>query len=120
MNFMWGYLAGSRDQALNRTAAASMAAPATPEAKVMALDDRIDRLVLVVQAIWELLQQSGLTEEQLEAKIKELDLRDGHEDGMMTRTASECRHCGAAVPPGRSTCQFCGSDIGDHDPFAEV
>ncbi|HEX9854996.1 MAG TPA: hypothetical protein VGC47_06760 [Acidimicrobiia bacterium] len=120
MNFMWGYLMGSRDQSLNRAAASSMSAPSTPEAKVMALHDRIDRLVLVVQAMWALLEESGLSPEQLEAKIGELDMLDGHEDGRVTRSATECRHCGAAVPPHRTTCQFCGGDIGDHDPFAQV
>ncbi|MCG7931209.1 MAG: hypothetical protein N0E44_14285 [Candidatus Thiodiazotropha lotti] len=38
------------------------------------IDKKIDNLVLITQAIWELLEESGISESQLEKKIHEIDL----------------------------------------------
>ena len=46
--------------------------------RVRSLEASVDHLALACQAMWELLRgQVGVTEEQLLAKMKEVDLRDG-------------------------------------------
>jgi hypothetical protein len=117
--FITGYVLGSRDAALTRSAATAMRA-STPESKVLDLHDRVDRLVLIVEAMWSLLEETGLTEEQLLAKISELDTADGVADGRITRAPTTCPACGSASPAGRTTCQVCGGPLDVTDPFAEV
>ena len=42
------------------------------------IEDRLDKLLLVTRAMWELIRdQTSLTEEDLLAKVREIDLRDG-------------------------------------------
>jgi hypothetical protein len=73
------------------------------------VDDRIDRLLLLTEAVWELCApQLGLTEDHLRAKVVEIDGRDGAVDGHRVRPARRCSQCDAAVPKDRTTCVFCG------------
>ena len=85
---------------------------------------RIERLVLVTEAMWELLSSRfGLTVADLASKVREIDLRDGREDGRLGPTAEaalvRCPSCQAVVPAGRTTCQFCGAEVPEAkaDPF---
>ena len=87
------------------------------------IDSRIERLALLTEAMWELMAgRSGLTPEDLATRVRELDLRGGHEDGK--RGPSEaaqirCQSCGAVVPSGKTVCQFCGAAVPEAkaDPF---
>lgn len=117
--FITGYVLGSRDAAAGRAAAAAMRQP-TPEHKVLDLHDRVDRLVLVVEAMWELLVATGMDEDDLVAKIRELDASDGVQDGRVTRPPVSCAGCGSSSPAGRATCQVCGEPLAEVDPFGGV
>lgn len=117
--FITGYVLGSRDAALTRSAATAMGRR-TPESKVLDLHDRVDRLVLVVEAMWELLEETGVSEERLVEKIRALDASDGVEDGKVTRKPVTCASCGSSSPAGRATCQVCGEPLPDVDPFGSV
>lgn len=78
--------------------------------QVWRLEDRIERLLLITDALWELASGPlGLTDEQLAAKVHELDAESGQVDGRRARTASRCGSCGAAIQLGRATCVFCGA-----------
>ena len=58
---------------------------------VLRLEEKLDRLALISRAMFELLQESGgLSEGKLNAKIVEIDLRDGQKDGRMTPIAKRC------------------------------
>lgn len=73
------------------------------------LDDKVNRLALICRAMFELLQQSSaVTEEQLKAKIVEIDVRDGHADGVMTPPQKRCPKCNAMMSPQFGRCLFCG------------
>ena len=71
-----------------------------------------ERLYMVVQAMWELLREKvGLTDSDLEAKVQEIDLRDGRLDGKdanLTATHA-CRQCGRTILSGQSACSWCGA-----------
>jgi hypothetical protein len=85
------------------------------------LHARIDRLTLVNEALWTLLQEaSNLTDEHLANRIKELDESDGSADGSFKPAASRCQKCDAAVGHGRRTCMFCGSEATTRSPFRSV
>lgn len=73
------------------------------------VDDRIDRLVLLCEAMWELLEEeTDLTRADLERRFTEVDERDGRRNFRRQREAQPCE-CGAKVPPARLSCQFCGA-----------
>lgn len=74
------------------------------------LDESLQRVALVVEAMWTLLaEKTGLTEEQLLERIVELDEADGSLDGRSVRPPRRCAGCDAVVPHDRDTCQFCGT-----------
>lgn len=83
------------------------------------LDDRMERLLLLSEAVWELTAPAlGLSDEHLAAKMAEIDGRDGPVDGRRNRQARTCPECQAAIQKGRSTCMFCGAEQATApDPF---
>lgn len=112
-----GYVLGSR--ASSRAAGMSVVANAIAGqgtvADVDALDERIDRLLLVVEALWAVLKKDGHTDEELAAIIAELDGQDGTIDGRRSKAPITCSSCGSKVAAGMAKCQFCGHATG-HQP----
>ena len=74
------------------------------------LHDRIDQLLLVNSAMWELLaEKTGLTENDLVAKVAEIDARDGVADGKLTYTPVKCPQCQRTIFPKQEKCLYCGA-----------
>lgn len=83
-------------------------------------EERIDQLLLLCEAMWELITETtSLTTEDLAAKAYELDMSDGNKDGRRQRMAATC-HCGAKVNPKASICQFCSSPAPERSAFEAV
>jgi len=121
LDFIAGYVLGQRGAARAAGMATSASAfAASPTAKIHAIDDRIDRLMLVVESMWSLLEESGFTTDQLIEKIKELDGSDGAIDGHPAKSSGRCQECGAMLGRGLEHCQFCGHPTGVADPFGQV
>jgi len=124
LHFLAGYVLGEHGRQSARLASAAGAAAAAGAQKhdVFTLHDRIDRLTLAVAAMWSLLEEQGMTEEQLVARIAAMDEADGVADGKMTPRRGDCTSCGAKVAPGLSNCQFCGAAVagGASDPFSTI
>lgn len=77
--------------------------------KVADLEERIDKLTLVCYAMWELLREkSGLTDEDLIARVAVIDAADGVADGKITQTVRPCVHCGRPVAARHQQCLYCG------------
>ncbi|MDX9971495.1 MAG: hypothetical protein RBU21_00755 [FCB group bacterium] len=77
--------------------------------KIRDLEHQIARINLLNQALWELLRERAkMTDNDLLAKIKEVDLRDGIEDGRMTVTPLECPSCGRVSSSKHWKCLYCG------------
>jgi len=122
LGFLTGYVLGQRDASTTAMRAAAMprAGGASTE-HVLDVDERVDRLLLVVAAMWSLLEETGLTEEQLATRMTELDAADGRTDGKLTPATVTCANCGAAVAGELPACQFCGTPVpGERDPFASI
>jgi hypothetical protein len=82
-------------------------------AEVLRLEARIDGLALICQALWEVLREkTQLRELDIEAKIREIDLRDGRKDGRMTGTPTTCAHCHRPTHTRQRVCMYCGKPIG--------
>jgi hypothetical protein len=48
---------------------------------------------------------------QIEAKIREIDLRDGKLDGTFRPPAKTCKECGRVSSPMSATCLYCGAPL---------
>lgn len=74
--------------------------------------ETVDRLVLACQAMWALLsEQTGITDEKLLEKIREIDLLDGTLDGKVRRPPKACASCGRPNGAGRDRCIYCGGKL---------
>ena len=114
MNAMFGLLIAANAQqaaAQARLEASRGTLKATEAHRQMRfLADRLDKLLLVNMAMWELLKdRTELTEEDLMAKVQEVDLRDGRADGKVSKTVSKCPQCGRTMSPRHKKCLYCGA-----------
>ena len=75
-------------------------------------DERLDQLLLVCAAMWELIREkTNLTEEDLINRVAMLDARDGVADGKMTRTPQKCPKCNRVLSPKHARCLYCGAPV---------
>jgi hypothetical protein len=121
-NFVGGYVMGARQagKVAGRSASAGTFAAASQSFKVDDVNDRLDRLVIVVEAMWSLLEESGHTKEQLDERIAAMDAADGATDGRVQRQKLRCPTCDSVVVEGTGRCQICGAEVGEESPFAGI
>ena len=109
---LWDLYQQHRIRQLNRRVDVLESAPGTDDLardEVARLEEKLDRLALITRALFELLQEStGMAEAKLSAKIVEIDLRDGQEDGRMSPKPTRCPKCQAMISPKFGRCLFCG------------
>lgn len=102
--------------------AAGEAARAAGEARRLVgsaaeLEQRLDRTVLALEALWSLASQRlGITEEELVARMNDIDLTDGRLDGKASKGAVSCPKCSRTISRRLPKCIYCGQAI-VHDPF---
>ncbi len=112
-NIIWDSVQSYQIHKLSKTAEAVKEVVAQDMGAALAtvkqFEDRINKLVLVCNAQFELLQSvTNITEQQLAEKINEIDLRDGNADGKITPTQKKCPDCGAGICAKFNRCLFCG------------
>ena len=75
------------------------------------LEDRLERLSLICMAMWSLIQsEMNVTEDDLLARVKEIDLMDSVEDGKITRQVTKCSRCNRPMSSRHTRCIYCGSE----------
>jgi len=79
--------------------------------RVEDVDERFDKLLYIVRAIWAIMEEQGLTSDDLIEKIQELDISDEIQDRTVRESAKTCPSCESIVPAGRENCQVCGTDV---------
>jgi len=124
-NFIWNAIQQgqiSRNAATAGVASGEAArAAGRSKASIEKFEERINKLVLVCKATFELLQEtSGVTENQLAEKILEIDLRDGKEDGKVSPVPKRCPECDASICAKFNRCLFCGYEDTEGDAFHTV
>jgi hypothetical protein len=88
---------------------------------VQHLQRKVDKLSLGCQALWELLcERAGLKDDDLLAKMEEIDLRDGVQDGKMTQRVVICPSCKRNTSNKRTRCIYCGTALPDPGLFDAV
>ena len=100
-----------------RDAAESRVAADNAEVVVTELRWQVNKLTLINMAMFELLQQRfGVTEEELVAKMTEIDMRDGHVDGHAPASGPvACEACGKTYSKRHNHCLYCGH-VNGHSP----
>ena len=117
-DFITGYVMGSRQA--GKAAGAAASAGTFASADTSRIHDVNDRLVIVTEAMWSLLAESGYTGEQLEERILAMDSADGVADGRVYRQKLRCPNCDSVVLEGIGRCQICGTEVGEESPFAGI
>jgi len=76
------------------------------------LQNNFDKMSLLNQALWEIIQEKlGVSDADLEAKILEIDLRDGKADGKMGGSITNCPNCERKVNARTGRCLYCGAEL---------
>jgi hypothetical protein len=113
MSFLWDWLQQEQiGDAQARVSAARFDAKAAL-AQIEQLEQRVDRLALLCQAMFEEMQRTaGFSESRLKERILEIDLRDGKRDGRLAPSVgNKCPDCGHVVTKARSNCFWCGAKL---------
>jgi hypothetical protein len=106
----WMYEHSRIDRAQARADDAAWAAK-RGEDRLAALESRIDALVLASVAMWSMLEEKlGVTEPELSARMREIDLRDGKLDGKLAGMVSACPSCGRVMSVRHPRCVYCGAE----------
>src|SRR4051794_32572067 len=75
------------------------------QGRVRELEDSVTRLALINAAMWSLVKdRTGLTDAALTTRIRDIDLRDGVEDGKITPNVQNCQKCGRSMAPRHKRC----------------
>lgn len=102
-------MSNAQANAAASTARSAAAQANTVNSRVQALENQVERLALLNQALWELLRgKLGLTDADLERLAQEVDLRDGVADGKITPRAVKCPACQRVNNSRRGQCMYCG------------
>ncbi len=81
-------------------------------ARINELEHQVARLMLLNQALWELLRpRLKMTDADLETFVRDVDLRDGVEDGKITHNAVKCPQCSRVSNSKHWKCLYCGLEF---------
>jgi hypothetical protein len=123
LEFILGYSAGSStaSRAASLARSAAVADGTIHSNRIEDLNERIDQLAMIIRGMWALLEEGGVTTEQLMTKLEELDMLDGVADGKVTRGPVDCPSCDSKVAAGLTKCQYCGADVvGSDHPLGQL
>ena len=112
--FWTGYSARDRINDTTSAGEAIEAKAAAREASDRARDanERLDQLLLVSAAMWELIRErTNLTEDDLINRVAEIDARDGAADGKITSTPQKCPGCQRTLLGKHRRCMYCGAVV---------
>lgn len=103
------------------TAETELVARKAVEREYLHIEKRLDKLALVVQAMWSLVaEKSSLTETDLLRRVTELDAQDGAMDGRVTKPPVPCPKCDAMICRKFNRCLFCGQEYTGGSAFDTV
>ena len=119
MRDLWDVLSQGRLERLQDEVDSAVGASGPSEARLLNLQRRMDRMVLAVAAMAELLaEKNGIAKEEIFERMHTIDARDGRVDGRITPGPVKCRKCKRDTNSRRSHCIYCGEALIDGPPVS--
>jgi hypothetical protein len=76
------------------------------------LEERLDRMALLNLALWSILKEKlDVTDDELEARVQELDIQDGKADGRSQSKIIDCPDCQCPIQQRHRRCLYCGFQL---------
>lgn len=96
----------------------STSAESSAQAEINKLQNDVERLLLISEALWKILkEQHGYTNDLLQRRILEIDGADGKIDGHKASSPPrKCPECSRVVAKNATRCMWCGT-LAPGDPF---
>lgn len=121
LEFVIGYSVASKGQARASSLARSMevAQGNNQSSRIEKVNEKVDNLGVIIKAMWSLLEEQGMTPDQLMDRIEQIQAEDIEAAAGGAPKASRCRSCDSMVAVGLAKCQICGAamDPVDRDPL---
>lgn len=110
---MFYSIARSHDPVATAAAHDAMTSAQRAMTNVTLLSADVDRLLMITEALWTLLkEQHGYSDEELQQRIEQIDMRDGKLDGKSASDeAPVCGKCGRTTMKRRASCLYCGEPL---------
>jgi hypothetical protein len=129
-DLIWDFYQQGKINDSQKTSDHAVSTAQLAKAEVSAVDRKIDRLMLISCAMWELMRErtdltdvdlankmwelmrerTDLTDVDLANKMREIDMRDGVEDGKVGIPAVTCSSCGRTISAKDEVCIYCAKD----------
>ena len=112
MGMFWNMHQDQKIRESNNQAASSARQVGQVDDRVRQLEKRLNHLTLYTQAMWELIRENTrLEDSDIEARVQEIDLRDGKADGKINSSILVCPACGRNNNSTKKQCMYCGADL---------
>lgn len=126
IDFLWNasqqmQIQEARDAAKDAKFEAQITAQQAIDQTYLPYVKQLDKLGLVCQAMWSLIQEkTNLTETDLLTRVTELDLKDGVLNGKCVKPPVDCPKCGSKMSRKFNRCLFCGQEYTEGAAFDTV
>lgn len=78
------------------------------------LEANLAKSLMINEALWEIVRDKlHVTQDELNDKLYEIDMRDGEIDGKNQRSVTKCPQCNRPVSGRHPACLYCGQVIDD-------
>ncbi len=109
---LYGLVRRAEGDAIAGAAADPTPGPAGRTGELLRLERLLERMHLFQLATLELLiERTGVTEQQILAKVEEIDRRDGKTDGRLAVRPAPCPDCKRLNHSQRTNCVYCGAGL---------
>lgn len=114
----WDFFQSRQIEALEKEQGKSKYHTSDLKRRVRELEEKVDHLSLICQAMWKVLKSNFLLEEKDLAKIvRKVDLVDGKTNKKNTKSPVKCIACRRMNHPRHEHCIYCGNLINKTSPF---
>ena len=121
VDFLWNIAQHNQIRSVDREASTASETARRAAAELIEVRVALERLSLTCRAMWELLREgTSVTEADLIARVREIDLRDRHSDGRARPAAKKCPQCSRVNNARREKCLYCGTELGTDSAFDSI